>query len=231
MTKDKAIEVLLLEERQFAPPKGFAKKAHVASASVYRKADRNFEKFWAGFAKELDWIKPWKKVLDWKPPRAKWFVGGKLNVAVNCVDRHLTGARRNKAALIWEGEPGDQRTLTYRDLYREVGKFGNVLRRLGVKKGDRVTLYLPMIPELPIAMLACARIGAIHSVVFGGFLGRVAARPDQRPGGEGPRDGRRRLAARQRRAVEADRGRGAEGNADDPERRRRASHRDSRPLR
>ena len=137
--------------------------------SVYRKADRNFEKFWAGFAKELDWFKPWKKVLDWKPPKAKWFVGGKLNVSVNCVDRHLAGARRNKAALIWEGEPGDQRTLTYRELYREVGKFANVLRSLGVKKGDRVTLYLPMIPELPIAMLACARIGAIHSVVFGGF--------------------------------------------------------------
>ena len=169
MTNDKALEALLLEKRQFAPPRDFAKKAHVSSASVYRKADRNFEKFWAGFARELDWFKPWKKVLDWKPPRAKWFVGGKLNVSVNCVDRHLTGARRNKAALIWEGEPGDQRTLTYRDLYREVGKFGNALRKLGVKKGDRVTLYLPMIPELPIAMLACARIGAIHSVVFGGF--------------------------------------------------------------
>ena len=117
---DKALEALLLEKRQFAPPRDFARKAHVSSASVYRKADRNFEKFWAGFAKELDWFRPWKKVLDWKPPRAKWFVGGKLNVSVNCVDRHLAGARRNKAALIWEGEPGDQRTLTYRDLYREV---------------------------------------------------------------------------------------------------------------
>ncbi|HEY1434072.1 MAG TPA: acetate--CoA ligase [Thermoanaerobaculia bacterium] len=166
---DRAIEALLRENREFPPPKEFARKAHVANASVYRKADRDFEKFWEGFAKELDWYRPWKKVLDWRPPKAKWFVGGKLNVSVNCIDRHVAGPRKNKAALIWEGEPGDLRTLTYRDLYREVGKFGNVLRQFGVRKGDRVTLYLPMIPELPIAMLACARIGAIHSVVFGGF--------------------------------------------------------------
>jgi len=166
---DRAIEALLLENREFPPPKEFARRAHVSSPSVYRKADRDFEKFWEGFAKELEWYRPWKKVLDWKPPKAKWFVGGKLNVSVNCIDRHLTGPRKNKAALIWEGEPGDLRTLTYRDLYREVGKFGNVLRSLGIKKGDRVTLYLPMVPELAIAMLACARIGAIHSVVFGGF--------------------------------------------------------------
>jgi acetyl-CoA synthetase len=166
---DRILEALLQEKRQFAPPKDFAKKAHVSSAAVYRKAERDPERFWAAFAKELQWERPWKKVLEWKPPKAEWFVGGKLNASVNCVDRHLAGPRRNKAALIWEGEPGDQRTLTYRDLYREVCKFGNVLRKLGVKKGDRVTLYLPMIPELPIAMLACARIGAIHSVVFGGF--------------------------------------------------------------
>ena len=167
--RTRTLEALLLEKRRFPPPKAFAKAAHVSSEAVYRRADRDFEKFWAGFAKELDWFKPWKKVLDWKPPRAKWFVGGKLNVSVNCLDRHLSGPRGNKAALVWEGEPGDQRTLTYRDLHREVGKFANVLKSLGVKKGDRVTLYLPMIPELPVAMLACARIGAIHSVVFGGF--------------------------------------------------------------
>jgi len=166
---DRILEALLQEKRQFAPPKEFTKKANVSSAAVYRKAERDPERFWAGFAKELQWERPWKKVLEWKPPKAKWFVGGKLNASVNCVDRHLAGPRRNKAALIWEGEPGDLKTLTYRDLYREVCKFGNVLRKLGVKKGDRVTLYLPMIPELPIAMLACARIGAIHSVVFGGF--------------------------------------------------------------
>ncbi len=166
---DKAIEALLLEKREFRPAKDFVRQANTSSPGVYRKADRNFEKFWADFARELLWYKPWKKVLDWKPPKAKWFVGGKLNVSVNCLDRHLAGPRRNKAALIWEGEPGDQRTMTYRDLYSEVCKFANVLKKLGIKKGDRVTLYLPMIPELPIAMLACSRIGAIHSVVFGGF--------------------------------------------------------------
>ena len=166
---DKAIEALLLEKREFRPSKDFINQANVSGSGVYRKADRSFEKFWADFARELLWYKPWKKVLDWKPPKAKWFVGGKLNVSVNCLDRHLAGPRRNKAALIWEGEPGDLRTLTYRDLYSEVCKFANVLKKLGIKKGDRVTLYLPMIPELPIAMLACSRIGAIHSVVFGGF--------------------------------------------------------------
>ncbi|MEP6801468.1 MAG: acetate--CoA ligase [Acidobacteriota bacterium] len=166
---DETIEALLLEKRRFKPRKSFAAGANVSDPAIYRKADRDFEKFWAGFAKELEWMKPWRKVLDWKPPRAKWFVGGKLNASVNCVDRHARGARANKAALIWEGEPGDTRTITYRELLREVGKFANVLKSLGVGKGDRVTLYMPMIPELPIAMLACARIGAIHSVVFGGF--------------------------------------------------------------
>ena len=120
-------------------------------------------------ASELEWIQPWEKVLEWKPPYAKWFLGGKLNASVNCIDRHVRTPRRNKAALIWEGEPGDRRTLTYWDLYREVGTFANVLKSLGVKRGDRVALYLPLIPELAISMLACARIGAIHSVVFGGF--------------------------------------------------------------
>ena len=118
---------------------------------------------------ELEWSRPWTQVLDWQPPHAKWFVGGQLNASVNCVDRHVRGARRNKAAIIWEGEPGDQRTLTYYDLYREVSQCANVLKSLGITKGDRVALYLPLIPELAIAMLACARIGAIHSVVFGGF--------------------------------------------------------------
>src|ERR1700730_17842861 len=166
---EETIEALLLEKRRFKPPKVFVAQANVSSASVYGKAERDFRRVWAGFAGELDWFKPWRKVLDWKPPRAKWFVGGKLNVSVNCVDRHAAGPRRNKAALVWEGEPGDQRTITYRELLREVGKFANVLKSLGVGKGDRVTLYMPMIPELPVAMLACARIGAIHSVVFGGF--------------------------------------------------------------
>ena len=124
-------------------------------------------------ARELEWSKPWKTVLEWDPPWAKWFTGGKLNASVNCLDRHVRGATRNKAALIWEGEPGDTRTLTYWDLYREVNKFANVLESLGVKRGDRVAIYLPLIPEVVIAMLACARIGATHSVVFGGFSAGV----------------------------------------------------------
>ncbi len=136
---------------------------------MYERAERDPEAFWAEFASELEWSTPWTTVLEWKPPHAKWFVGGTLNASVNCVDRHVRTARRNKAALIWEGEPGDRRTLTYWDLYRQVGQFANVLKSLGVTRGDRVAIYLPLIPELAIAMLACARIGAIHSVVFGGF--------------------------------------------------------------
>ena len=195
------------------PPKAFAKAAHVWSASVYRKADRNFEKFWAGFAKELDWFRPWKQVLDWKPPQAKWFVGGKLNVSVNCLDRHLDEPRRNKAALIWEGEPGDQRTLTYRELHREVCKFANVLKSLGVRQG-RPRHALPA--DDPGAADRDARLRADRRDPLGRLrrlLGRVAARPDQRPGREAPRHGRRRLAARQRRAAEADRRRGARADA------------------
>ncbi|MEE9179866.1 MAG: acetate--CoA ligase [Vicinamibacteria bacterium] len=163
------IETLLQEGRQFAPPDSFREKATVGDESVYREAAEDREGFWARMAGELEWTKPWSKVLEWEPPNARWFVDGKLNVSVNCVDRHVRTWRRNKAALIWEGEPGDTRTLTYWDLYREVNRFGNVLRKLGVGKGDRVAIYLPMIPELPIAMLACARVGAVHNVVFGGF--------------------------------------------------------------
>jgi hypothetical protein len=133
------------------------------------RAERDPEGFWAAFASELEWFTPWTKVLEWNPPHAKWFVGGTINASVNCVDRHVRGPRRNKAAIIWEGEPGDRRTLTYFDLHREVNQFANVMKSLGVQRGDRVALYLPLIPELAIAMLACARIGAVHSVVFGGF--------------------------------------------------------------
>lgn len=165
----KPIEDLLKEKRLFPPKKEFQEKALVNSDSVYKKAARNREAFWEGFANELDWFGKWRKILDWKPPHVKWFVGGKTNVSHNCLDRHIKTDRKNKAAIIWEGEPGDSCVLTYWDLYREVNKFANVLKSLGVKKGDRVTIYLPMIPELPVAMLACARIGAPHSVVFGGF--------------------------------------------------------------
>src|SRR5688500_19214909 len=160
---------LLQEDRTFAPPDAFRAQASVSSEDVYARAERDPEGFWEGFAGELDWFTRWTRVLDWQPPHAKWFVGGTLNASVNCVDRHVRGPRRNKAALIWEGEPGDRRTLTYFDLYRQVSQFANVLKSLGVSRGDRVALYLPLIPELAIAMLACARIGAVHSVVFGGF--------------------------------------------------------------
>jgi acetyl-CoA synthetase len=170
------ITSLLKEKRTFKPSAAFARQANWTPKQVkaYRRlAARSPERFWATMAKEyVTWFKPWKKVLDWKPPYAKWFVGGKLNVSYNCLDRHLEGPnawRRNKAALIWEGEPGDSRVLTYGELHREVCRFANVLKGLGVGKGDRVALYMPMIPELPIAVLACTRIGATHSVVFGGF--------------------------------------------------------------
>ncbi len=164
-----SIDALLQEERTFPPPGDFAKNANMADADIYEKARQDPEGFWAGLAEELDWFQKWDKVLDWDHPFAKWFVGGKLNVSYNCIDRHVKNGRRNKAAIIWEGEPGDWKVYTYWDLYREVCRFANGLKSLGVSKGDRVTIYLPMTPELPIAMLACARIGAPHSVVFGGF--------------------------------------------------------------
>jgi acetyl-CoA synthetase len=167
------IQSVLKEGRVFDPPPAFSAAAHVQSAAqldaMRRDAERDPEAFWAGIARELHWFSPWQKVLEWKPPFAEWFVGATTNLCYNCVDRHVAGARRNKAAIIWEGEPGDSRTLTYADLQREVTRFANVLRGLGVHAGDRVGLYMPMIPELAIAMLACARIGATHSVVFGGF--------------------------------------------------------------
>jgi acetyl-CoA synthetase len=160
---------LLREDRTFPPPKAFRAQANAADDSIYAEAERDPEAFWAKFARELEWMRPWDRVLDWQPPHAKWFVGGKINACVNCVDRHARGARRDKAALIWEGEPGDERRLTYAELLEEVSRFANALKSLGVKKGDRVAVYLPLIPELVVAVLACARIGAVHSVVFGGF--------------------------------------------------------------
>jgi acetyl-CoA synthetase len=163
------IDALLREDRTFDPPEEFRANAAISDAEVYARAAADPEAFWAGFAEELEWIEPWTQVLDWRPPHAQWFVGGKLNVSANCLDRHVRTWRRNKAAFIWEGEPGDRRTLTYFDLYRSVCQFANVLKALGIGKGDRVALYMPLVPELAIAMLACTRIGAVHSVVFGGF--------------------------------------------------------------
>jgi acetyl-CoA synthetase len=167
--RDDPIQALLKEGRKFPPPKSFTQAAQAKSPAIYKEAARNPVAFWEKQARTLRWMRPWRKALEWKLPYAKWFIGGKLNVSDNCLDRHVEGPRRNKAAIIWEGEPGDGRVLTYRDLYREVNRFASALRKHGVKKGDAVTIYMPMIPELPIAMLACARIGAPHSVVFGGF--------------------------------------------------------------
>ncbi|QQE67302.1 acetate--CoA ligase [Leptolyngbya sp. BL0902] len=168
------IESVLNESRLFSPPASFTDTAAINSLDAYKalaeKAAADPAKFWAELAEqELHWFKPWDTALDWQPPFAKWFVGGKINISYNCLDRHLTTWRRNKAALIWEGEPGDSRTLTYAQLHREVCQVANVLKSLGVKKGDRVGIYMPMIPEAAIAMLACARIGAPHTVIFGGF--------------------------------------------------------------
>jgi acetyl-CoA synthetase len=163
------IEALLAEKRSFAPSEQFRSQAAVKDKGIYEKARQDPEAFWAEAAQNLTWFRKWDRVLEWNPPLVKWFVGGKLNVSVNCLDRHVKTWRRNKAALIWEGEPGEERVLTYGDLYREVNKFANVLKKLGIKKGDRVTIYMPMVPELAVALLACARIGAPHSVVFGGF--------------------------------------------------------------
>jgi acetyl-CoA synthetase len=172
-TTSQQIDSILQERRVFPPSPEFSARAHIKSMDEYqalaREAEVDPEGFWAKRAEDLHWFKKWDQVLDWQPPFAKWFIGGRINAAYNCLDRHLDGPRRTKAALIWEGEPGDERILTYQTLHREVCKFANVLKSLGVQSGDRVGLYMPLVPELAIAMLACARIGATHSVVFGGF--------------------------------------------------------------
>ncbi len=177
-----ALEVLLKEKRVFEPPKELVEKSNVKrwvdehgikSYDELLEKAQDLEWFWGEAAKELEWFKPWEKVLEWKPPYAKWFIGGKINIVHNALDRHMGTPRENKIAYIWEGEPGDVRKLTYRDLHAEVNKLANALKNLEIKKGDRVGIYLPMIPELPIAMLACAKIGAIHSVVFSGFSAKA----------------------------------------------------------
>ena len=167
------IDSTLDEQRIFEPPVEFSQKAQIKSLAeyetLYKESVEQPEKFWARAAQELHWFRKWDKVLEWKAPWAKWFVGGEINLSYNCLDRHVQTARKNKAALIWESEPGEVRTYTYQQLWKEVQKFANVLKNLGVRKGDRVAIYMGMTPELPIAMLACARIGAPHSIVFGGF--------------------------------------------------------------
>ncbi|HKQ06679.1 MAG TPA: acetate--CoA ligase [Blastocatellia bacterium] len=172
-----SIDSILKETRVFKPAAAFSEQAHISSLEqyeqLYRQAEADPEGFWAGIAGDLHWFKPWEKVLDWQAPWAKWFVGGQLNLSYNCLDRHAATWRKNKAALIWEGEPGEQRTLTYNQLLAEVCRFANVLKSRGIKKGDTVAIYMGMTPELAIAMLACARIGAAHSVIFGGFAAQA----------------------------------------------------------
>jgi len=173
------IDSTLREDRVFPPPEEFSRKAHIKSLeeyeALYKQSIGDPESFWAGVAKDLHWFKPWDKVLEWDLPWARWFVGGKLNLSYNCVDRHALGVRRDKTALIWEGEPGEIRRLTYAELHAEVQRFANALKSLGIKKGDRVAVYMGMTPELAIALLACARIGAVHSVIFGGFAANAIA--------------------------------------------------------
>jgi len=174
-----AIDSVLKEQRIFEPPEEFRSRAHIRSLDEYRqlarKAEEDPERFWGSIAQELEWFEPWKKVLEWDAPWARWFSGGKLNLSYNCLDRHVQGPRRNKAAIIWESEPGEVRTLTYLQLYLEVCKCAHVLKSLGLGAGDRVAIYMGMTPELPVAMLACARIGAPHTVIFGGFSSNAIA--------------------------------------------------------
>src|SRR5512132_4243402 len=173
MSTVKNIESLQHEDRVFPPSPEYSEKSYVKSMAeledLRAEADADPEAFWGRMAEELHWFKKWDTVLNWRPPHAEWFGGGLINISYNCLDRHLQTWRRNKAALIWEGEPGETRTLTYQQLHTEVSRFANVLQGLGVEKGDRVALYMPLIPELAISMLACARIGATHSVIFCGF--------------------------------------------------------------
>ncbi len=174
-TKTAALETFAQEDRSFAPPREFAATANVTDPAIYERAAKDLEGFWAEQARALTWRKPFAKVLEWEAPYAKWFVGGELNISENCLDRHVKAGKGTKVAYYWEGEPGDSRTITYQDLLDETSRCANALRSLGVKKGDRVAIYMPMIPELPAAMLACARIGAPFTVVFGGFSAEALA--------------------------------------------------------
>jgi acetyl-CoA synthetase len=173
------IDSTLREDRVFPPPEEFSRTAYIQNLAdyeaLYKKSIDDPESFWAGVAKELHWFKPWSKVLEWELPAAKWFVGGEMNLSYNCLDRHLDGPRRDKTAIVWEGEPGEIRRLTFAELHAEVCRFANALKALGIQKGDRVAIYMGMTPELAIALLACARIGAVHSVIFGGFAANAIA--------------------------------------------------------
>jgi len=159
----------LTETAVFHPSDKFKENANVQSPAIFEEAALDREAFWAKQAECLDWFHPWDRVLEWNPPYAKWFVGGKLNACYNCLDRHMETPLRQKTALLWEGERGEERAISYEDLYREVNKFSNVLKSLDIQKGDKVAIYMPMVPEAVVAMLSCARIGAVHTVIFAGF--------------------------------------------------------------
>ena len=164
------LDVLLQTEQTFPPPPEFAAQANASDPEVYARADEDPETWWASWAEKLEWMKPWSEVLDWSdPPFAKWFAGGTLNASANCLDRHVEAGRGDRVAIFWEGEDASRREVTYADLLAETQRFANALRGLGVDRGDVVGIYMPMVPEAVVAMLACARIGAIHNVVFGGF--------------------------------------------------------------
>ena len=202
------IDSILQEQRKFEPSEEFRRNAHIKSAEdyerIYRESVEQPEKSGLRIASELHWFKEWDKILEWKTPWAKWFVGGQINLSYNCLDRHVHTARKNKAAIIWESEPGEVRTLTYQQLHREVQKFANVLKSLGVKKGDRVAIYMGMTPALPIAMLACSRLGAPHTVIFGGFAANAIVRSRPRlPGHDGHYPGRIFSSRKRNQAVSA----------------------------
>ena len=222
-----AIENLLREERTFPPSAAFIASAMATDPGIYERAasEDGFRDFWTAEGNRLDWMEPWTELYTWDMPYAKWYLGGKLNVSVNCLDRHVANGLGDRVAYYWEGEPGDSRTITYRELLAEVCRFTNALRSLGVKKGDRVAIYMPMIPELPVAMLACTRIGAPHSVVFGGFSRRCAGGPDRRRVVQRRHHRRRRLSEGRRGGAEARRGRGDRPDDIGPALRGREAHR------
>ncbi len=205
------IEDYFSEDRVFPPSEAFRAQAVLGDPGVYDRAEADWKGFWAEQAGSLDWFRTWDTVLEWDLPFARWFDGGTLNVSYNCLDRHVAAGRGDTVAFHWEGEPGDTRTITYAQLLTEVSRFANVLRGLGVARGDRVAVYMPMIPELVVAMLACTRIGAVHSVVFGGFSSDALEGPHPRRPGPGGVDGRRRLPSRGGGRAQGQRGRGGSG--------------------
>jgi acetyl-CoA synthetase len=194
------IENLLREERTFPPSEEFVANALLNDPEIYERtaSEEGFRAFWAEEGNRLDWMEPWTELYEWNPPYAKWFLGGKLNVSVNCLDRHVASGLGDRVAYFWEGEPGDTRTITYQQLLDEVCRFTNALRGLGVKKGDKVAIYMPMIPELPVAMLACARIGAAAQRRLRRLQRRCPGGPHRRRQLQGRHHRRRRLAARAR---------------------------------